>query len=67
MVQQGGVETWNNFNRQSTIFGGAHANYSAVWELKVSGAFMHQEVSVIPGNLFEIKCLRIQWCECLTK
>lgn len=57
MVQQGGTEIRNDFNPQGTIFGGSHAKYSTVWELKVSGAFMHQEVS---DNLFEIKCLRIQ-------
>lgn len=54
MVQQGGTEIRNDFNPQGTIFGGSHAKYSAMWELKVSGAFMHQEVS---DNLFEIKCL----------
>lgn len=63
MVQQGGIETLNDFNSQGTILRGAHANCGAVWELNVSDAFMHREVSITPDNLVEIECLRIQWCK----
>ena len=60
MVQQGGIETRNDFNPQGTIFWGSHANYGTVWELNVSGAFMHREVSVTPDSLVEIESSRTQ-------
>lgn len=37
---------------------GSHSNYSAIWELNVSGVFMHWEVSETPDNLVEIECSR---------
>lgn len=55
MVQQGGVESQNNFNPQGAIFWVSHTNHSAVWELNVSGASTHREVSVTPDNLVEIE------------
>lgn len=47
--------------RKVLVFlGGSHASYSAIWELDVSGAFMHWEFSVSPDNLVEIECSGIQ-------